>query len=374
MDEPEFRVADPVLRFLRLFLPTTALAVAGIVTLLVSGHLTGPFQHVTVVRAMLASKREFFQDEQVKRILMAKGLQVHVTPTGSFDLAAKEDLDSYDFVFPSGQAANERVKARRTGKHAVPYRPFFSPVVLATYRNYAEALERAAVAEQQAGGDMYYDLSVDRLIGLIDQRKLWSDFGLRNGNRIIAQTPDPCRTYSGAVYVGFVAFASESDTPRTEDATVELAQRIKPYFDVEGQHLEDMAPKYFSPEGRTFAPVAVIYEHQFIAYQTGQAQPDRERVLLYPKAQHQSAPELISFGDAGDRIGDLLMHDADLRKRAVELGFHLLGAGGKPEEDFAAFVSGRGLPVPRTGVGDTVAYLPDGPLFELMRKEVGGCR
>ncbi|MFT7841604.1 hypothetical protein Q5530_36180 [Saccharothrix sp. BKS2] len=370
MDEPVFR---PLRRFgWWWFVPPALVALVGVLALVASGTWAGPFRNVTEVRAMLASKREFFQDPEVKRILLAHGLRVHVTPVGSFDLAEKEDLDSYDFVFPSGQTANERVKERRAGKHTVPYRPFFSPVVLSTYRDYAEALVRAGAAvPQQDGGELYYDLSVETLMGLIDDKKLWTDFGVDTQNRIIVQTPDPCRTYSGAVYVGFVAFAAQRDTPKSETDAIALAQRIKPYFTVEGQHLEDMAPKYFSPEGRTFAPIAVIYEHQFIAYQAASAQPDRDRVLLYPRTAHQSVPELISFGALGDRIGELLMHDADLRKRAVELGFRLLGAGGKPEEDFDAFVSGRGLPVPR--LSDTRAYLPAVPLFELMRKEVGNC-
>jgi len=377
VDEPEFRVVDPLRRFLWWFSPPAAIAVIGLILVLVTGHVTGPLKHITVVRAMLASKREFFEDEQVKRILMANGYQVQITPVGSFELAEKEDLDTFGFVFPSGQSAADRVRERRQGQHAIAFRPFFTPIVLATFREYADALVKAGVAEQQSTS-LYYDLDVDKMVELIDSGALWSDQGLDNRNRIIAQSPDPCRTYSGAVYVGLVAFARYRHPPAGEAEAVKMGRELKPMFDAEGQHGEDMAPKYFVPEGRSFAPIAVIYEHQFLAHQIRELERngrlDDQRVLLYPKAQHESAPELISLSPEGDEIGRLLMENADLRQRAVELGFHVLSPGGAPEIDFAGFLGQRGVPVPRSGSGNTETWLPANALLKKMIGEIGDCR
>lgn len=374
MREPEFKVSDPRKRFLLWFLPPLSVFVAGLVVLLVSGHVTGPFRSVTVVRALFASKRDFFQDEQVKRILMARGYQVHVTPSGSRDLANKPDLDDYHFVFPSGHVANEHVKTRRRGKHVVPYRPFFTPVVLGTFREYAEALVRAGAATPFGGGEhpLYYELDMANFKDLKDKR--WSDFPpLSNGNRIIAQSPDPCKAYSGATLVGFFATAFSDEPPQTLEAAEALALSVKPHVDAQGQAGDDMAPKYFVPEGRTHAVIAVIYEHQYIAYQLRQERVDTERVLLYPKRQHQSTPELISFTPEGDRIGDLMMSDPELRQRAVELGFHPLGWNGETEADFGGHITSRGLPEPPTGEAGRVE-LPRAELFERMLEVVGECR
>lgn len=376
VEEPKFKVDSSARRFLRWFVPPAGVAAIGLAVLLVTGHITGPFQQITVVRGLFASKREFFLDPQVKAILMAHGYQVHATPVGSMELAEKEDLDSFHFVFPSGRAAAEKVRERREGKHAVVTRPFYSPVVLGTYREYAEALVKAEVAQPQhsAQQPLYYDVELDKLYNLNNLNKLWSEYGLQNGNRIVVQTPAPCRTYSGSVLVGFLAFASTGATPQTEAEADEIARKIKPYFDVQGEYGEDMAQKYFAPEGRTFAPISVIYEHQYLAHQLSRDGKDAERVLLYPKAQHQSAPELISFTPEGDRIGQLLISDPQLRRRAVELGYHALGASGQADEDLAGYLAERHLPVPRSGVGDTQTFLPAPKLLDRMTAEIGGCR
>ncbi|MEU3649111.1 hypothetical protein AB0E59_37445 [Lentzea sp. NPDC034063] len=375
MREPEFKIVDPRRRFLLWFVPPLAVFVVGLVVLLVSGHITGPFRSVTVVRALIASKRDFFEDEQVKRILMARGYQVHVTPVGSRDLANKPDLDSYHFVFPSGHVANEHVKSRRAGKHVVPYRPFFTPVVLATFREYAEALVKAGVAKPHDTGDKpyYYNLNVNDFSTLGTKR--WKDIdpGLTNGNRVIAQSPDPCKAYSGATLVGFFATSLGDVPPQTVEAAEELALKVKPHIDAQGQAGEDMAPKYFVPEGRTHAVIAVIYEHQYIAYQLRQQTFDTERVLLYPTKQHQSTPELISFTPEGDRIGELMMSDPDLRRRAVELGFHSLGWNGETGADFGGYIASRGLPEPPAGEMGRVE-LPKAELFERMLDVVGDCK
>lgn len=375
MQEPEFKAADPRRRFLLWFVPPLTVFVFGLVALLVSGHIAGPFQHITVLRVLMASKRDFFQDEQVKRILMARGYQVHVTPIGSRDLARAPDLDSYHFVFPSGHVANEQVKARRTGKHAVPFRPFFTPVVLGTFREYAEALQRAGVATPHYQGEQpfYYNLDVNEFMKLVTAHKRWNDYQLANGNRMIIQSPDPCKAYSGAVLVGFLASAVNDNPPQTVEAAEKLAREIKPHVDAQGQAGEDMAPKYFAPEGPAHAVIAVIYEHQYLAHQLDKLGADKERVLLYPTAQHQSTPELISFTPEGDRIGELMMTDPALRRRAVELGFRSLGWNGATEQDFAGYITGHGLPEPPGGEKGRVA-LPKAELFERMIDVVGDCR
>ncbi|MEJ2851976.1 MULTISPECIES: hypothetical protein [unclassified Saccharothrix] len=391
--EPGFTVVDPprsVFRRKRFLVPfgiAVATALAGAVALFASGTVALPWQDVTVVRGMLASKREFFEDPEVRRILMRHRVQVEITPVGSRELPDREDLDSYDFVFPSGQSVADLVRRKRTGKTTSPYRPFFTPIVLGTYRDYAEALEqRGVITPQPEGRDLYYNLSVPKLIEVVEQGTFWNQLPRKGGkdpvansNRVIAQTPDPCRTYSGSTYLALLAFAkNRNQTPVDEPDARRLAREVKPLFDIEGQHGDDLGPKYLTPEGPTFAPVVVIYEHQYLAHQfrildrTGAA--DRERVLLYPEAQHESVPELLAFTANGSRLGKLVVEDADLRRRALELGFRVFGSGGSfDQSELSAHLTGRGLPSPRSGVGDTETWLPPRDLFEQMITEVGDC-
>ncbi len=380
VDEPKFDVVDTRRRFLFWFVPPAGVFVLGFVALLFAGHVPGPLQPITVVRAMLASKRDFFEDEQVKRLLMSHGYQVQITPAGSFELAETADLDAYQFVFPSGQAAADRVRERRRGKHAVAYKPFFTPLVLATFRDYAEALQKAGVAKPQPslGKPLYYSVEMDKLMALVAGKGRWRDYGPGlSANRLLVQSPDPCRSYSGAAYVGLVAFARYAQPAATEAEAVEQARGIKPMLDAEGQHSDDMAPKYFVPEGRSFATVAVIYEHQYLAHQNRRLDYglglDEDRVLMYPSAQHQTAPDLISFSPEGDAIGALLMSDPALRRRAVELGFHVYSAD-TAQFDFAGYLKQRGIPEPATATGDTETWLPRDAEFRRMVDEIGDCR
>ncbi|WP_433270567.1 hypothetical protein ACQPZF_10140 [Actinosynnema sp. CS-041913] len=392
IQEPGFTVVDPprsIFRRKRFLLPfgiAAATALAGVFALFASGTVALPAQEILVVRGMLASKRDFFQDDEVRRILMANRIQVQVTPVGSRDIVHRDDLDTFDFVFPSGQSMAELVYRRREGKPTNPYKPFFTPIVLATYRDYAEALEGAEVVTEQDGGDgLYYHLSVPKLIEVVRAGTFWSQLErkdntrLGNNNRVIAQTPDPCRTYSGSTYLGMVAFAHNGNQiPADEETALRLAREIKPLFAIEGQYGEELAPKYHAPEGRTFAPVVVIYEHQYLAHQFGEldrtGRPDRERVLLYPDAQHETVPELLAFTPAGSRVGELVTKNPDLRRRALELGFRVFGSGGSfDDSELSAHLKRRGLPTPTSGLGDTEAWLPPRHLFDKMIVEVGGC-
>ncbi len=80
--EPGFTVVDPprsVFRRKRFLLPfgiAVATALAGVIALFASDTVALPVQRVLVVRGMLASKRDFFQDDQVRRILMSHRIQV----------------------------------------------------------------------------------------------------------------------------------------------------------------------------------------------------------------------------------------------------------------------------------------------------------
>ena len=73
MQEPEFKAIDPRRRFLWWFVPPLAVFVAGLAVLLVSGHITGPFQRITVVRVLIASKRELPKGELFEHMINVVG-------------------------------------------------------------------------------------------------------------------------------------------------------------------------------------------------------------------------------------------------------------------------------------------------------------
>jgi len=207
-------------RFLRVFTPVGALAVAGLVTLLVSGNLLLPFERLVTLEGAMGSKSDFFDDKRVSDLLLQHHLQVHVTRIGSRDMTTV-NLEPYDVVFPSGKPAVEQiVKQRRAAReHHNRYSPFVSPIVLATYREFAETLRQNGVATpqpKQNADPLYYDLDLTKFLDLFHQQKTWNQlgihsFGIHNSNLALAQTSYVCGSNSGASYLGMVAFGGVTE-------------------------------------------------------------------------------------------------------------------------------------------------------------------
>lgn len=373
-------------QFLREFGPVGALAVVGLAALLVSGNLLLPFERLVPLEGKAGSKAEFFQDEQVREILLKHHMQVHVSRMGSLD-AAGTDRHSDDFVFTSGQPSAQRLleKVRAEKQYNIVYRPFVSPIVLATYRAYAETLRRSGAVTPQPTKDLgqpyYYDLDLVKFLALVRQQRTWDQLGSRpigisNGNQVLAQTTDVCTTNGGATYLGMVSSVVNGEVPTTERQARDFADEIKPLLDKQGLPV-DAPEQYFIPEGKQ-TPIIVMYEHQYLAYQLQtikrSGRPDRDRVLLYPIPGFQTLPEFIALTKDGDQLGQLLTTDPHLRRRALELGFRVLDSTGmNSSEQLLRFMAEQGMPVPSTQANLTTVDLPEVHLLEKMASVVNDC-
>ena len=152
--EPRLRVGEPAVAptrgstarrwFPRAVAAATALCA---IVVLAQGQAGLPLTRIVTIEAKMASKADYFQDPEVQRLLVRHGFRVHITRMGSRGIAA-QSYDGYDVVFPSGQPAPDLITRKRAaeGHPATTYRPFVSPVVLGTYREYAETLQDAGIA------------------------------------------------------------------------------------------------------------------------------------------------------------------------------------------------------------------------------------
>lgn len=390
-EEPRLAVTRPPRvrprrRVLALALPVP---IVGLILLMATGNLLLPLRQVVTIEAKMASKRDFFQDPEVERLLMKHGFRVHITSMGSREIA-NQDFEGYDVVFPSGQPAADLISRERaeSNRPVLLYRPFVSPIVLATYRSYAEALVDADVAEAQpnpGGRPMYYTLEMTPFVKLTEEGRRWSDIdirghGVENSNKILAQTSDICESNSAGTYLGLVAFVdNDNDAPDDEKEAARVAQEIKPLLVEQGLPSSERAETYLSPDGQSIAPISVIYEHQFLAHQirhrAEKGAPDDERVLLYPSTRFVTEPQLVALTGDGARLGELVSEDPELQHRAMELGFRARNgnSGGTTGDELAEFLTRRHIPVPTTSSNDTRAVLPPLPLLEQMIKTVGDC-
>lgn len=376
-------------RFLRPFIPVASIAVVGLVALLVSANLLLPFERLVTLEGAMGSKADFFDDEQVQELLLRHHTRVHVSRLGSRD-AATGDLSSLDFVFPSGQPAAELViQRRRNQQHYYSvHQPFVSPIVLATYRGYAETLHDAGIATPQTNPGFnppyYYTLDMVGFLNLVRAQKSWDDLnsrahGVTSGNKILAQTTDVCKDNSAATYLGLVSYVINGRSPTTENEAGEFANKIKWLLRIQGLPAPAPTELYFVPEGPQTAPIIVIYEHQYLAYQLRHRERsdelDGDRVLLYPSPAFQTQPQFVALNQNADRLGRLLETDPALRRRALELGFRVTDnrtASGEQAEQLSKFLREQAVPEP-SPASNTRAILPDAPLLEKMINLVGDC-
>jgi hypothetical protein len=379
-------------RFIWSFGPAVLMALLGLGVLLPTGNLLVPFVPTLTLEGKTGSKGDFFRDAEVERILMSYHIRVHVTQTGSRDVAI-HDIDEYDFVFPSGQPASDLIINERT--NAVParytkvYRPFTSPIVLATYREYADTLADNGIATAQAAGDgegpLYYRLDLKAFLALVaDPTKTWNSIGIgkhgvSNGNGVLAHSPNICSSNSSGTYMGLVAFVQNGNqVPHDLAEAQRLANQIRPLVTAQGLPSADLFRPYITPDGPGTAPIIVVYEHQFLAYQVDQkakfTKSDPRRVLLYPTTNFLTQPEFIALNPDGDRLGQLVTTDPRLRQRAVELGYRVLAPNSAAESlPLEQYLRDHDLPVPSSGNDDTKAFLPELNLYEEMIKITGGC-
>ncbi|MFB9691091.1 hypothetical protein [Amycolatopsis plumensis] len=382
--------------FLRSFGPVLGLAIAGLVTLLLSGNLLVPFEPTLELAGKMGSKADFFADAQVQELLMRHHIRVHVTRTGSRDTAI-HDLDKYDFAFLSGEPAAGLVRTARADKLGGTIRqPFTSPIVLATYRPYAEALLRKGIASAPPGTDepLYYTLDTEKLVQAMKAGATWNSLGIdgvNNSNLVLAQTSNVCDSNSGATYLALIAYlengrqvpladpapAGEPAGPATLRNAHELANRVKPLLNRQGFASADLSESYWNlAEGDK--PIVVIYEHQYLEQQlrikaaTGRQDPDH--VLLYPKDNILTKPQFVPLRPEAERLGELITFDPELQRRAMELGFGVATpAGSNKSGRLYAFLAEQGLPTPQQADNDSTTPLPANPVLEEMIKTVGDC-
>src|SRR5262245_20353483 len=101
--------------------------------------LGGGGKKVVSVSGLSGSEKiPFFEDERVVNRLKDLGFDVQVEPAGSREIATNYDLSKYDFAFPAGVPAAEKI--RRQVKTPAPYTTFFTPMAIASFRPIVDML------------------------------------------------------------------------------------------------------------------------------------------------------------------------------------------------------------------------------------------
>jgi len=306
-----------------------ALIILGALVIVGAGFLlqsnTDKKSEDALTRGLIGSEKEaFFRNPRVLEILRDNGLEVEVQKAGSREIATSFNLAEYDFAFPAGVPAAEKI--RREQGISKSYNAFFTPMAIASWKPIAQLLEANGIATEQRG---YYTLDMAGYLQLVADDQRWSDLAdntVYNVNKnILITSTDIRKSNSAAMYLALASYVANGNNIVQSQAEVD---RVLPLM--ESLFLKQGYTEYSSAApfedylimGMGKAPLVMIYEAQFIDQVTkpgGGKMPDM--VLMYPEPTLFTKHILIPLSENGERLGELLENDPELQRLAIEHGF-----------------------------------------------------
>lgn len=318
---------------------------------------------VVELRGMIGSEKEsFFADARVAEILLAKGLRVRVEKVGSREIASR-DLKGYDFGFPAGAPAAIALQ-NKAGARQV-YSTFFTPMAVASWRQLVPLLEKEGLVKQMQGA--YYLSDMKRLLDMSQKGVRWRDLPgntvYSTGKSILISSTDVRKSNSAAMYLALASYvANDSNVVDNKEQVGRLMPFLTPLFLRQGLQESSSAGPFedYTTMGMGKAPMVMIYESQFLEYQSKRAQPNPDMVLLYPQPTIYTKHILVPFTENGRRLGELLATDPELQKLATRYGYRT-----SSPEHFAAFLKDQKLSAPMN-----IVEVIDPPSFEIIERMI----
>ncbi|MBY8850947.1 hypothetical protein K7G98_22280 [Saccharothrix sp. MB29] len=146
--------------------------------------VVGMTHHSTPIRGVMASKKDYFEDPEVARLLMEEGVRIHITDSrGSQNIVRVSDPE-YDFVMPSGHVVGSRWS--RTGVAAPSCRSpvrWWSWASATTWTGSCARRWHNANPISPGCGPVLLP-GHGAFVGLSAQGTKWRDLGVRSDNRI----------------------------------------------------------------------------------------------------------------------------------------------------------------------------------------------
>lgn len=334
--------------------------------------LPRPVSTVTVHGVIGSEKELFFRDSEVQAVFHRHGLDVQVDTAGSREIATTVDLSRYDFAFPAGVPAAQKIKADH--KAAATYSPFYTPMAVASFKPIVQLLIDNKVAREEAG---YYDLSMSAYADLVARNARWSDFPGNSaypaGKSVLITSTDIRKSNSAAMYLAIASYVANANNVVQDEATAsQLVPKVAPLFLRQGfTESSSEAPfEDYLSIGIGKSPMVMIYEAQFLARASAH---DRaitpEMALMYPSPVVLSKHTLVPLKASGDRVGRLLMDDPQLQRLAVKYGFRT-----NDQAAFNSYLKSRGVPLPPqlVNVVEPPAYEPLETMITGIERLYGG--
>lgn len=315
------------------------------------------------LKGMIGSEKEsFFSDEKVVSILAAKGFRVKVEKVGSREIISR-DTKGYDFGFPSGSPAAMALQAKVKAKQVYP--TFFTLMAIASWKLLMPTLEQEGIVKLTDGA--YYIIDMKKLLDKSAQGVRWRDLKgnttYATGKSVLISSTDVRKSNSAAMYLALVSYVMNDNNVVDDNEQInKLLPFVTSLFLRQGlQESSSSGPfEDYTTMGVGKAPLVMIYESQFLEYQSKRAKPNQDMVLLYPQPTIYTKHILVPFTENGRRLGELLATDKDLQKLATQYGYRTSSM-----ENFTEFLKEKHLQAPVTLV-DVI----DPPSYEILNRMI----
>lgn len=334
-----------------------------ILAVLVSIGGSGGGGTTTVTGLIGSEKEDFFRDQRVVDALRRNGLTVQFQKAGSREIATRFDLSKYDFAFPAGVPAAERI--RQDQGVATTYNPFYTPMAIATWQSVEELLTAAGVMYTDASGQAMLDMKA--FMDLVEADTRWSDLPNNTaypvGKSILITSTDVRKSNSAAMYLGLASYVANGASVVSDDAAIDRVMPIvEPLFLRQGfvENSSEAPFDDFLVQGIGKAPMVMIYEAQYVARAAEGTGIRPDMVLAYPDPTIFSKHTLVPLTDGGRRLGEALTTDRALQQLAVEYGFRTADTTA-----FTEFTTSHNVKVP-----GTLLSVIEPPTYEVLERMI----
>jgi hypothetical protein len=304
-----------------------------------------PATPLTVVRGVIGSEKlPYFQDPAVIQAFHDNGYDVQVDTAGSRQIATTVDLSKYDFAFPAGVPAAEKIRQDR--KARAIYSPFYTPMAIATFKPITTLLIAAGIAKDNGS---YISLDVKAYLAAVAKNMRWSDLPNNTAypatKSILITSTDIRTSNSAAMYLSIASYvANGNNIVQDSGQATTVLPAVEPIFLRQGltaSSSEEPFQDYLSIGiGKT--PMVMIYEAQFFAAAAANnGSITKDMVLMYPDPDVLSKHTVVPLTTNGDHVGQLLLNNAQLQKLATKYGFRT-----NNQAAFNQFLSAHGLTSP----------------------------
>jgi hypothetical protein len=308
----------------------------------------------------------YFKDPRVIKTLADNGFKLNLTRIGSRDMAQRVvpagTGGGPDFMFPSGiVAANQILDAARQSKQtATQYTPFYTPMVIASWKPVATMFNANGLATPLTNGAYSVDLA--KLVAIMQARTRWKDLKASQdyavNKSVLVSTTDVRKSNSGAMYLALAGYALNGNELPQDRATAEqVAKKAAELFKRQGYQENYVNGNFddYVAIGIGKTPMAFIYENQMVAHALTKAL-QADMVLMYPMPTIVNKVVFVSMNERAKRLGELLTTSPELLAIALDYGFRT--------SDGAAFI--QKTQAAKLAVEERLNNLIDPPSFDTM--------